>query len=121
VLICSTGFTLKKHYCQHKLENISFLPINGCCKSKAHGSCKLTSSNCEKGCCSNELEFVHFDEDLKIHEVETLSFKSISQIITSVEWFEVHLTTNSHTQNFLTFKPPIVRRNISILFQVFRL
>ena len=121
VLICSTGFTLKKHYCQHKLESISFLPTNGCCKSEAHGSCKLTTSNCENGCCSNELEFVHLDQDLTITKPEVLSFKQISQILASLKPFNIGLKVSTYTKDFLSFKPPIVRRNISTLFQVFRL
>lgn len=121
ILISSTGFTLKKHYCQHKLENVSFLPTSSCCKSKAHSSCKSANDGCKTGCCSNEIEYFSLDQDLKIQEIEIFSFQELLQFYPSIKdtWDKSEGTESAN--NYLTYKPPIVQRDISVLFQNFRL
>lgn len=123
LLIGSTGFTIKKHYCQHKLESVSFLPTNSCCKFKSHRACKKSESDCEKGCCNSELAYFHSDQVQEIQEVKILSLEEASLFFSSI-FFSSHKLKAENLQShehFLTYKPPIVQRNISTLFQVFRL
>jgi hypothetical protein len=112
---------LKKHYCQHKLENVSFLPLEKCCKSKAHSSCKQQASNYKKGCCSSEFEYVHLDQELLTQEYEVVSFKQLNLLSSSIKHHWIQPIEITFTQNFLSYKPPIVQSDISVLFQIFRL
>lgn len=122
VFLSSAGITVRKHYCQNKLESISFLPTNSCCKSKKHSACKKSADNCKKGCCSSEYVYFQSDQDLQIQHIEELSFNFPIQNIA------VHFTdlTTSFTEfltakKYLIYKPPIVLADISVLYQIFRL
>ncbi|MFT4759157.1 MAG: hypothetical protein ACI9XO_003495 [Paraglaciecola sp.] len=121
VLLSSIGITVKKHYCQNKLENVSFLPTSSCCKTAKHHACKKSDTDCKKGCCSNELEYIHLDQDFQVQKVNAFSLDQIkiAAIFTAV--FEVDLTHITAIKNYTNYKPPIIRSDISVLFQVFRL
>ena len=120
VFVGSTGLTLKKHYCQQQLESISLLPSGGCCQSKSHKACKMSASECKKGCCDNEVEYIHLDQDLQVEKYPNLSlrfsadFQASSLILTQQFW------AWSRNHSTPTFKPPLLKRNIAVLFQVFR-
>lgn len=123
LLFGSTGFTVKKHFCQQELESISFLPTNSCCKSKSHSACKKAISGCEKDCCKSELAYFHSDQVQEIQEVEILSLKKRSLVLSSIfcTWNSLVAENFQLHRSYLTYKPPIVQRNLSTLFQVFRL
>jgi hypothetical protein len=123
LLIGATGFTVKKHYCQHQLESVSFLPTKGCCKSKSHKTCKKANSGCKKGCCNSELAYFHSDDVQETQEVEIISLEETpftTSPILSV-WSSLKSDKFRQYRSFLTYKPPIVQRDISTLFRVFRL
>ena len=121
VLIGTTSLTIKKHYCQQKLESISLLPTNSCCKSKAHSACKKVANSCKKGCCSDETVHIENDLDLKFDESEVFSSNQIKDVKLDISSNSTNVFSKEKHANFLTYKPPIVFLNISTLFQVFRL
>ena len=121
VLLSSTGITVKKHYCQNKLENVSFLPTSGCCKTAKHHACKKADTDCKKGCCSNELEYLHLDQDFQVQKINTFPLDQILNVAVFTSIFEVDSAPIAVIKKNLNYKPPIIHSDISVLFQVFRI
>lgn len=135
ILGTSMGLTINKHYCQNQLKGIAvfFQPPNchdliqgqktkGC---KHHQTpktttCKHSKKEDAKGCCSNESEYVHLEENL--------INPSISQDISpNFEWTAIlHFALNesycsyNHTNvKFQYYSPPLLCRDITLLVQSF--
>jgi hypothetical protein len=121
VLLSSTGVTVKKHYCQNKLENVSFLPTSGCCKTATHHACKKSVNDCKKGCCSNELEYIHLDQDFQVQKIKTfaLDHLQIAAVLPSI--FENQSSSFLVATKYFNYEPPPILSDFSVLFQVFRL
>ena len=137
ILGTSMGLTINKHYCQNQLKGMSvfFEPpnchdllqsqskkIKGCKhhQKAAKPTCKHAKKDDTKGCCNNESEYFHLEENL----VQP----SISQDITpNFEWtailhfnFDFSYISYNHTNTkFQHYSPPLLCRNITLLVQSF--
>ncbi|MGB0930466.1 MAG: HYC_CC_PP family protein [Chitinophagales bacterium] len=130
----SMGLTINKHYCQNQLKGIAvfFQPPNchdllqsqktsGCKHHQApKATCKHAEKGDSKGCCSNESEYVHLEENL--------ISPSISQdIAPDFEWTAIlHFPFNytfisfNHTNvKYQHYSPPLLCRDITLLVQSF--
>ena len=125
LFISSTGFVVNKHYCQGELKNMAlFLKAESCHQDKAMKGCPMHSSGEKekKGCCDDETEYV------KASDEQVASSFQIDLQVTPVLLAAIFVVFNielpaldSNTLHYLTYKPPIVLNDLSVLLQVFRL
>ena len=125
LFISSTGFVVNKHYCQNELKSMAiFHKAEPCHQEKAMKSCPMHSSGEKekKGCCDDETEYV------KASDEQVASSFQIDLQVTPVLLAAIFVVFNielpaldSNTLHYLTYKPPIVLNDLSVLLQVFRL
>ena len=132
VFCSSSGFSLDLHYCQGQLKSFSiFGKAKNCHEMAKMSHCKhhdtKTSSTCsdkkDKDCCNNETHLVKSDLELQVN-----SFKI--NLDKNEEWFisafvSIFLYSSfipfSETDTFHTARPPLIPRDICVLFQNFLL
>ena len=112
VLFSSTGFVLGKHHCQRMelAENSGEERVATC----------ADMGGCKKGCCSTEAQYYHLDQDQQVLQMgndlpnrpNVISIESIC--------YSKTIAGHLHTLSYHTYLSPIVKRDISVLFQVFR-
>ena len=112
VLSSSTGFVLGKHHCQ-RME-----------QAESNGEEKVATcadmGGCKKGCCSLEAQYYHLDQDQQVSQIgNDLPTRPEIVPISNVNYALV-ATTHNNTTSYRNYLSPIIYRNISILFQVFR-
>lgn len=129
LLLSSTGIVLNKHYCGSELKSMAvFMEATPCHHVKAVKSCPTHSSGEEglqkekKGCCDDKTEYLKSDEE-QLAQSFRFDLKNLPVLLAAVfVAFDIKLpVTDSNTLHYLTYKPPIVFNDISVLLQVFRL
>jgi len=121
----SIGMTLNMHFCGGSLKSISLIQSSGSCCSAVTKSCGNIDSVQEsegKKCCDNQSIEIQSDDNLIIDQVQVLS---------DINKFDV-LITNNHVLDHLNivaydaadfehYRPPLVSKDIPILFESFLL
>ena len=98
-----------------------FVKAEPCHGGKAMKSCPMHSPE-KKGCCDDESEYVKSNEEqlASSFQIDLKDFPVLLATIFVV--FHIELPAlDSNTLHYLTYKPPIVFNDISVLLQVFRL
>jgi hypothetical protein len=128
VLISSTGITLQAHVCMKKWQaaatgqQAAFAQEkqkNRLCCSKSQTSAACPKGSCSKSCCHKRSQFFQSDEHLSVFN---FGFKNLTTekaaLLPAV--FKVLLPVFSlKTQHFEQYKPPLLFRDLSTLFQSF--
>jgi len=107
VFFTSSGFVLGKHQCKLKEQNKEL-------------TCAETG--CQKGCCSTDFQYFKLDQD---QQTTTLNFDINSELIQFLtaylvvffidEFFETATLTDDD------YKPPLISKDIPVLFESFLL
>ena len=101
-----------------------FLKAESCHQDKAMKGCPMHSSGEKekKGCCDDETEYVKANDDQLAQSFE-IGFQHIPVLLAAFfVVFNLELPAlDSNTLHYLTYKPPIVLNDLSVLLQVFRL
>ena len=129
LLLSSTGIVLNKHYCGTELKSMAvFIGAKPCDHVKAMKGCTTHSSGEEglqqekKGCCNDKTEYVKSDDD-QLAQPFRIDLKNLPALFATIfVAFNIQLpATDANALHYLTYKPPIVLNDISVLLQVFRL
>ena len=129
LLLSSTGIVFNKHYCGSELKSMAvFMEATPCHHAKARKACPLHGSgdeeyqNEKKDCCNDKTEYVKSDNE-QIAQFSQINLKNLPVLLDTVfAVFTIELpVTDFHTLHYLTYKPPIVLNDISVLLQVFRI
>ena len=132
LMLSSVSFSANLHFCQDKLEEISFFSNSkSCCeKPMAEMSCENEPSTPDKclkkehsGCCSNQIitsqntQEALFNGEFEIHIQKWIS----SPIILSEYFysFSNEVITTKKEVSYLKYSPPRLTRNIVILVEQF--
>lgn len=75
---------------------------------------------CKKGCCTTEGQYFHLDQDQQIPQVGIDLPNRLVVALVSPNWAAQLPINDPKAYQYCTYRPPIVPRNISIFFQVFR-
>ena len=107
-----------------------FFKAEPCHSGKSAVSCPMHSPDMadhqknkeKKGCCDDETEYVKANDDQLAQSFE-IGFQHIPVLLAAFfVVFNLELPAlDSNTLHYLTYKPPIVLDDISVLLQVFRL
>ena len=111
VFFTSGGFVLGKHHCKmmqkNKVENTTF-------------SCAETG--CKKGCCSTDFQYFKLDQD---QQTNTLNFDFTKDLIQFITAYVVVFSNNdlieTETLSYYNYRPPLISRDIPVLFESFLL
>lgn len=123
VLLSSAGILVNKHFCEKELKSISFFTKAKNCH-ESNKTCPRHKTTApeeeEKNCCENEVEYYKIDQD---QDIQTLSFELLNPnflqafIAVFIQPFTAFAENESH--QFLTYRPPIVSKDIVVAFQRF--
>lgn len=105
-----------------------FMKAKPCHHVKAVKGCPTHSSGTEwlhqekKSCCDDETEYVKSDEE-QLAQPFRIDLKNLPVLLATIfVALDFQLpATDANTLHYLTYKPPIVLNDISVLLQVFRL
>ena len=133
MLVTSVGFVLDVHYCQGQLKSVNALGKAKNCHEMAASmkSCphdqqaREAMKSCsmeQKGCCENKVVRIQSEQNQEIISSELeLSIRLQQLVIAYVLVFlSEHLLTND-LPVFKLYKPPLISRDIYVLFESFLL
>ena len=125
LFISSAGFVVNKHYCQNELKSMAlFHKAEPCHQDKATKSCPMHSSGEKekKDCCDDKTEYVKAtDEQIAPSFQIDLQYAPALVAAIFVVFNIERPALDSNTLHYLSYKPPIVLNDLSVLLQVFRL
>lgn len=133
ILVSSVGFSLDTHYCKGELKTVSlFSKAKNCHDVKAksvnkHCNHSSPSYNPEttlkkKDCCQNIT--YHFLSDFNKKENPeniVVNLKLVKSLFAANSAFFTNHVCSAENQTFTHYKPPLISKNISPLYQIFLL
>lgn len=124
LFVSTTGLAINSHFCtgKYKYSALFVEPTNCCAKVQGHypseDSCQDEAN--QTPCCQNKASFFKSNHnqnftDNSVQEVEFPTFKIIPSPInllttTKYQWLDI---------DYLNYKPPLISKDVSILFQIF--
>ncbi len=134
ILVSSMSYTVDFHYCQGQLKSFSFLGKAKNCHEMASkkASChhhktkvddkSMTCSEDENNCCSNKTISIESDFDEQIFNLDFLNFES-QFIVVAFKYssFEDLFDDIKEVVPFAHYKPPLIQKDIPVLFESFLL
>jgi hypothetical protein len=132
----SVGFSVDTHYCQGQLKSFSFFgnatpchdmvdetPMKECPRHEKMMAENEERSVDKKNCCSNKTLYFHFDEDQQSQNVNLVVSQQLQQFV--IAYVAVFLYNDfiieSYAASYAHYKPPLVSRDIPVLFESFLL
>lgn len=121
----STGLEINSHFCSGKYKYSSFyVQPDNCCKKiqgqlPSKDSCQDEFS--QTPCCQNKANFFKskYPQNITLDSAEDVTFPT-SKIINT---YNVQFGQNHFQRldiDYFNYKPPLIKQDFSILFQVFR-
>ena len=130
ILVSSMSYSVDFHYCQGQLKSFSLIGKAKNCHEMAakKSTCKhhkanedsLASDSVDKKCCNNET--VYFESDL---DKQIVSFDFIDIDLSQFESAFSSTVSSNYVEFFkqdapyLYYKPPLIRKDIPVLFETF--
>ena len=122
VLFSTMSFTLSEHYCGDLLVDSALFSKAESCgmemeKPTPNKDCSIKKNNC----CKDALKHIEGQSNLKI-DFSTLTFEQ-QKFVVSYTYSFLNLFEGNHTNKFPFnhYSPPLVDREIQVLYQVFRI
>lgn len=135
VFTTSAGFSIDMHFCQHQLKSISFFGKAKTCHEKSqaapmkncphHSKVVTEKEGCteDKDCCNNKTLHFQSDQDQQVQTSDFLINKQFQKFaIAYVAVFFVNDSSiESDASTYAQYKPPLISRDIPVLFESFLL
>ena len=136
IFFSSTGYAIDLHYCKGELKSYRFNGKAKSCHELALTThCQMIKQSCQhhgddgvstdnNGCCDNETSYVNgLDEDIAFSTVADLDLtKSQVQFCTAfISTLLSEYKSAVQSPAYLFYKPPLIHRDIQILYQTFLL
>lgn len=122
VLFSTMSFTYSKHYCGDFLvDSALFSKAKSCGMEMETASIDSDCNSFKKDCCSDEVNQIEGQSNLKI-DFNNLTFPQ-QELVAAFTYSYLNLfhETINDKVSFLDYSPPLVDKNISVLYQVFRI
>lgn len=131
LLVSSSGISMDVHFCQGKFKRANIFgkaktceQVNDCLRKcgKEIKSCHSDGQDGDhKGCCENQSFELDFDFDAFDNTAADISTIQ-KQFLTAFTYtYVLNLVPKKDNPKFTTYIPPPLEKDITILFQVFRL
>lgn len=131
VLLSSVSLSVDFHFCQGKLKSLSFYGKAKNCHEMAsqkvscpHHKSKVPTSCSEvsKDCCSNQTILVQSDIDKQINNNNYLDFTNFIFVVSNADIISMALIMEAEdVVPFANYKPPLLKKDIAVLYAVFLL
>jgi|GEM_PF-1114819 len=123
--ITSIGMTINMHFCGGVLRSISVIQSNDSCCSKATKTCgnfeKIADTE-NKKCCDNQSIEVQSDDDLAVDQIHVLSELDNTDLIVEISNRNDHSRiVGYNAADFKHFRPPLIPKDITVLFETYLL
>lgn len=133
ILASSISYSIDYHYCQGQLKSFSLIgKAKNChemaskkpsCHHKKQGQNKsLSCSSSDNNCCNNKTVHVESDFNKKILNVLDLNIQYQFFVVANTLYsFKNLFVESTFKAPFVYYKPPLIRKDISVFYEVFLL
>ena len=133
VLVSSMSYTIDFHYCQGQLKSFSIFgkaknchemasKMPSCHHKKKNLENSLSCSEGENNCCNNETAHFESDFDEKILNIDYLNLECQFFVVANTNSsFKDFLGESEDEIPFAHYKPPLIQKDIPVLFETFLL
>lgn len=120
VLFSTTGILMGKHFCKKEMQTEKVLAKSKSCCQSNNSTCSSAESGCDKDCCSNEYEYFQSDQVKLAQSIDLPTLNKPALVATLLLVFDFEIPTyDNNTLQLLSYRPPIVERDIPVLLQTF--
>lgn len=121
VLFSTMSFTISEHYCGDLLvDSALFSKAESCGMEMETASADSDCNSIKKDCCSDLVKQIEGQSNLKI-DFNSLTIPQIEFVaIFTYSYLNLFEGTNNEV-SFIDYSPPLVDKDISVLYQVFRI
>jgi hypothetical protein len=128
VLVSSFSFTVNKHICGGEIANTTlFVSADNCgmdmnvCENKLLAQEESKTSLKQEPCCKNISEFIQGNDNNQQAKEFQLDIPTIEFLTTFIYTYINNFQKENTLFEYVTYKPPLVFKDIQTLFQVFRI
>jgi len=135
VFTTSAGFSIDMHFCQDQLKSISLFGKAKTCHEKSeaapmkncphHKKMMTEKEGCteDKDCCDNKTLQFQSDQDQQVQSSDFLISKQLQKFVVAyvAVFFTNDLSIESDASSYAQYKPPLIPRDIPVLFESFLL
>lgn len=120
VLFSTLSFTVDSHYCGGRLVDVAvFSEVSGCGMEMENEMSDEVSFS-KKSCCKNETSIVE-GNSIDQQVLKNLKLQQISFVTAFVVSHNNLFLDNTQTSSRYLYKPPIIHKDITVLFENFRI
>ncbi len=122
VLLSTMSFTYSEHYCGDFLvDSALFSKAKSCGMEMEIASVESDCNSFKKDCCSDEVKKIEGQSNLKI-DFNNLTIPQQEFVVAfTYSYLNLFDETINDKVSFLDYSPPLVDKDISVLYQVFRI
>ena len=132
VLVSSMSYTIDFHYCQGQLKSFSLFgkaknchemasKMPSCHHKKQVDEKPMACSEGDNNCCNNKTVYFESDFDEQIVNLDYLSLESLSFVVAFKHSFSDLYEVIKDVIPFAHYKPPLIQKDIPVLFESFLL
>ena len=127
LFVNGTGIILNKHFCGGDLKAQAFyVPAKQCSHANnsntkpCHKKTDKSSPVSEKDCCDNDTKYFESDLEIQDIQVEELEINKTFFVALISSFFDYpYQNFNSKKAEYLNFKPPLIIKDLEVLYQSF--
>ena len=120
VLFSTLSFTVDRHYCGERLVDVAvFSEASGCKMEIEEGKSDVLSFS-KKSCCKNETSMVE-GNSIDQQALQNLKLQQINFVTAFVVSYNNLFVDTTQTSSLYLYKPPIIHKDITLLFENFRI
>ena len=120
VVLSTLSFAYSEHFCgDYLVDTALFSKAKSCGMTMALASADSDCNAIKKDCCSDNVQQIAGQNQLKL-DFYSFSFEQ-QQFITAVAYtfLSAFNAIESNTSSYKTYIPPLVKKDIAVLYQVF--
>lgn len=122
LFISSSGLTLDVHYCGDQIYDYTFLGIAESCQADMNADNEQPLQFKSDGCCGFGKYKIETDNDYNPSSFDLDVKQELSDFILPTFDYNLKVSPQKSVHNtVLKYKPPLIERDILILFQSFRI
>jgi hypothetical protein len=120
VLFSTISFTVDSHYCGERLVDVAvFSEVSGCGMEMRKEMCDGVSFS-KKSCCKNETSIVE-GNSIDQQVLKNLKLQQINFVTAFVVSYNNLFLYKTQVSSLYLYKPPIIHKDITLLFENFRI
>ena len=118
-LFSTLSFAVEKHLCSGKVEDISVFGNLEHCGSEDENHDRDKQTIDQESCCQDQVQFVQgSNSELNLSQ-KSLQFTQTFGVLFTYTYFRLFEHSESDADAFLSYSPPIVVKDIPVLYETF--